>query len=88
MPPSSFIFAPGNKLFDERQISSAMNNPITPNSIKLKYLKKRLFFFFFLPNKEYIYFVSWAMFITHKLFYAILKKRKRKKERKGNCDFT
>ena len=80
MPASSFIFVPGNKLFDERQISSAMNNPITPNSIKLKYLKKRLFFFF-LPNKEYIYFVSWAMFITHKLFYAILKKEKKKKRK-------
>ena len=76
MPASSFIFVPGNKLFDERQISSAMNNPITPNSIKLKYLKKRLFFF--LPNKEYIYF---AMFITHKLFYAILKKEKKKKRK-------
>ena len=77
MPASSFIFVPGNKLFDERQISSAMNNPITPNSIKLKYLKKRLFFF--LPNKEYIYFVSWAMFITHKLFYAIKEKKKKRK---------
>ena len=80
MPASSFIFVPGNKLFDERQISSAMNNPITPNSIKLKYLKKRLFFF--LPNKEYIYFVSWAMFITHKLFYAILNNKKKKKKRR------
>ena len=33
------------------------------------------------------------MFITHKLFYAILKKEKKKrkekkKKRKGNCDFT